>query len=305
MFDKSYTAAGELLRDADSAMYRAKALGGNQHHLFDSTLHASAVELIKLEGELKRAVERHEWLIHYQPIVSLESGELIGAEALLRWSHPQRGVLSPNAFIDVAEDTGLILNIGDYILRTTCAQAQAWRASGHPNFWVSVNLSARQFQDSNLVEKMTRILTETGLPSDGLRLEITESVAIQNMERSIMTISKFEDMGISVSLDDFGTGYSSLSYLRQFPLKALKIDRSFIQDIHLNKKNEALIMAIIAMARSLGLEVVAEGVEKQEQLSFLRMNHCNYAQGFLLGRPIPREEFLNVLSNKKNRITND
>jgi len=291
MYDKSYTAAGELLRDADSAMYRAKALGGNQHQLFDSTMHTSAVELIRLEGELKRAVERKEWLIHYQPIISLESGKLIGAEALVRWSHPQRGILSPNKFMDVAEDTGIILKIGEYVLLTACSQAKAWRDAGNSNFWVSVNLSGRQFQDTTLVERITRILAEIGLRGNSLKLEITESIAILNMEHSIRTISRLEGMGISTSLDDFGTGYSSLSYLKQFPIKSLKIDRSFIQDIQVNTKNEALITAIIAMARSLGLEVVAEGVEKEEQLSFLRRHQCNSVQGFLLGRPLPAGEF--------------
>ena len=295
MFNKDYSTAGELLRDADAAMYHAKGLGGNQYQIFDNTMHISAVELMRLEGELKRAVERKEWLIHYQPIISLASGKPVGAEALVRWLHPQRGVLPPKEFIQVAEDTGLILPIGDHVLRMACEQAKVWRKSTRPNFWVSVNISARQFQEKDLIERITRILSETGLPSNGLRLEITESLAIQDIKYSIRLMKELNELGIYTSLDDFGTGYSSLSYLKQFPLKVLKIDRSFIHDIRINQKNEALITAIIAMARSFDLEVVAEGVEKDEQLTFLRSQSCDSVQGFLLSRPMPADELTKML----------
>ena len=291
LFSKEYNAAEELLRDADSAMYHAKAMGGNQHQLFDSTMHTSAVELIQLEGELKRAVERQEWLVYYQPIINLATGKPVGAEALVRWLHPQKGILPPQEFIRVAEETGLILSIGEYVLRTACLQVKAWREGGYPNFWVSVNISGRQFHNQNLTELVGNILSETGLPSDGLRLEITESVAIQDMEETIQVLKKMEALGISTSLDDFGTGYSSLSYLKQFPLKVLKIDQSFIQDVETNKKNETLIITIISMARSLGLEVVAEGVEKEEQLTFLRTHNCGNVQGFLLSHPLSADDF--------------
>lgn len=295
MFNKDYTTAGELLRDADSAMYYAKAQGGNQHQLFDNAMHISAVELIRLEGELKRAVERKEWLIHYQPIISLASGRLIGAEALIRWMHPIRGLLPPQDFIQAAEDTGLILPIGEYVMRAACAQVKAWREAGHPGFWVSVNISARQFQDKNLVGKVAQILLEMGLPSDALRLEITEGIAVRDREYTIKIMNELNALGVHTSLDDFGTGYSSLSYLKQFPLKVLKIDQSFIQDIHLNRKNETLVTAIISMARSLGLEVVAEGVEKDEQLAFLRSQFCDSVQGYLLSHPLPGTEFTRLL----------
>ena len=300
MFDKTYVSAEDILRDADSAMYYAKALGGNQYQLFDSTMHTSAVELIRLEGELKRAVERKEWLVYYQPIISLANGKPVGAEALIRWLHPQKGILSPKDFIQAAEDTGLILLIGEYVLRTACVQAKAWREAGHPNFWVSVNISARQFQDKNLVELVIQILSETNLPSEALRLEITESVAIRDMKYTIRIMNELNDLGVHTSLDDFGTEYSSLSYLKQFPLKVLKIDQSFIQDIQLNKKNEKLIMAIIAMGHSLGLEVVAEGVEKDEQLTFLRSQLCDDVQGFLLSRPISASDLTKKLNKKSN-----
>lgn len=295
MFNRNYETAGDLLRDADAAMYYAKALGGSQHQLFDNTMHTSAVELIQVEGELKRAVERKEWLIHYQPIMSVVSGKPVGAEVLLRWVHPQRGILAPKEFIAVAENTGLILPIGEYVLRTACLQAKAWREAGYVDFWVSVNLSARQFQDNNLIEKVTQILAETGLPNDGLILEITESVAIRDMAYTIKLMNRLEALGINTSLDDFGTGYSSLSYLKKFHLKVLKIDQSFIQDIQLDKKTESLIIAIINMARSLGLEVVAEGVEKDEQLAFLRAQQCKNVQGFLLSHPISAMDLTKLL----------
>jgi diguanylate cyclase (GGDEF)-like protein/PAS domain S-box-containing protein len=295
MFNKNYIRAEDMLRDADSAMYHAKALGGHQHQLFDDSMHTSAVELIRLEGELKHAVERQEWLVYYQPIISLATGKPVGAEALLRWIHPQRGLLTPQEFIKVAEDTGLILPIGEYVLRTACMQVKAWRENGHPNFWVSVNMSARQFQDNSLVQQIEQILSETSLPSEALRLEITESVAVRDREHTMKVMNELNALGVQTSLDDFGTGYSSLSYLKQFPLKVLKIDRSFIQDIELNKKNETLITGIISMARSMGLEVVAEGVERDEQLSFLRSQLCDQVQGFLISRPVPGAELSKLL----------
>lgn len=298
LFNSRYSTAGELLRDADSAMYYAKSMGGNQYQVFDDTMHTSAIELIRIEGELKHAVERNELLVHYQPIVSLTNGKPVGAEALLRWLHPLRGLLAPQDFIQVAEDTGLILSIGEYVLRTACAQAKAWREAGHPNFWVSVNISARQFQDKNLVEKITRIFTETGLPGEALRLEITESVAVRDKDYTVKIMNELNAQGVHTSLDDFGTGYSSLSYLKQFPLRVLKIDQSFIQDIQNNPKNESLIAAIITMARSLGLEVVGEGVEKVEQLTFLQSLLCDNAQGFLLGSPISGMEISRLLEKE-------
>jgi diguanylate cyclase (GGDEF)-like protein/PAS domain S-box-containing protein len=295
MFNKNYTAAEDLLRDADLAMYHAKRLGGNQYQFFDETMHTIAVEQLQLEGELRHAVARKEWLVYYQPIISITSGEPVGAEALVRWMHPQRGILAPGEFIQVAEDTGLIVPIGEYVLRTACQQAKAWRDAGYSTFWVSVNISARQFRNKDLIEMIARILEETGLPSGGLRLEITESVAVQNTEYTIKIMNELDAMGVYTSLDDFGTGYSSLSYLKQFPLRVLKVDQSFIQDIQHSPKNEALIKAIIGMARSLGLEVVGEGVEKAEQLQFLRTQMCDQVQGFLFSRPIPAEELGKLL----------
>lgn len=297
LFNEKYTKADELLRDADAAMYVAKAQGGNQYRIFDATMHTNAVELIRLEAELKRAVEREEWVIHYQPIVSLTTNKAVGAEALVRWNHPHRGLLYPKDFIHIAEETGAIIPIGEHVLRSACAQVKIWRDSRHPDFWVSINLSARQFQDTELTKKVASILSATGLNSKALHLEITENVAILDMEYTNNLLTELDKLGVQTSLDDFGTGYSSLSYLKQFPLKILKIDQSFIRDIQSNKKNESLIMAIIAMARSIGLEVVAEGVEKGEQLEFLRNQLCDNVQGYLLSHPVSASDMTRLLEN--------
>jgi diguanylate cyclase (GGDEF)-like protein len=292
-----YNNAEDLMRDADLAMFRAKTLGRNRDQVFDMTMFTGAVALLQLEVELKRAVARQEWLVLYQPIVSLQTGKISGVEALLRWQHPQRGSVSPLEFIRVAEDTGYIVTIGEYVLRIACQQVRAWRDIGHVGLWVAVNISARQFQDENLVEMVRKILTETGLPSDGLHLEMTESVAMQDLEFSIKILKELDKLGVSVALDDFGTGYSSLSYLKRFPLKVLKIDQSFVQDIYINKNSEAIMEAILAMARSLNLDVVAEGVEKEDQLEFLRLLGCDYAQGFYLSHPLSALELGEALNN--------
>jgi len=298
--DNNYDSAEDLLRDADLAMYRAKSLGRNRHQIFDAAMFTGAVALLQLEVELKRAVARQEWQVLYQPIVSLVSGETIGVEALLRWLHPQRGVVYPLEFIRVAEDTGYIVPIGEYVLRTACRQIKAWRDAGRAGLWVAVNISARQFQDEHLVDMVRQILAETGLPSDGLRLEVTESVAMHDLEYSIRILNELDGLGVYASLDDFGTGYSSLSYLKRFPLKVLKIDQSFIQDIRINKNSEAITEAIIAMARSLKLEVVAEGVEKEDQLEFLRTLVCDHVQGFYLSLPLPATELSAIFEHNSD-----
>jgi diguanylate cyclase (GGDEF)-like protein len=295
LYNSSYTKPSELLRDADTAMYHAKALGGNRYQLFNESMHINALELIQLEGDLKRAIAKHEWLVYYQPIVSLGSGETIGAEALVRWLHPKRGIVLPDKFIHIAEETGQISAIGEFVLRTACAQCKAWRDAGRSEMWVSVNLSGRQFQDQNLVEMVKQILIKTGLPGNGLLLEITESVAIWDIDYTVRILNDLAKLGVYASLDDFGTGYSSINHLKRFPFKSLKIDQSFIREIHSNKKSASLTVAIISMARSLELEVVAEGVEKEEQLSFLRTQLCNNAQGFLIDHPMPADDLTRVL----------
>jgi diguanylate cyclase (GGDEF)-like protein/PAS domain S-box-containing protein len=297
LFNDKYTQPQEILADADTAMYRAKVLGGGRYQIFDTNMLTKALALLQLEADMKRAVKNQEWLVYYQPIISLASGKVSGVEALIRWMHPERGIVAPLDFIPEAEETGLIIPIGEFVLRTACLQAKAWRDAGLSELWVSVNLSGRQFQDQNLVQKIEKILLETGLPSDGLRLEITESVAMQDFAYGIRVLKDLNKLGVHVSLDDFGNGYSSLNYLKQFPLKVLKIDQSFVQDIMVNKNSNAITMAIITMARSLGLEVVAEGVEKEEQLAFLKSKFCDEVQGFLFSKPLPASELTGLLQN--------
>jgi len=301
-FNKIYTHPQDILRDADTAMYRAKALGGGCYQVFNTSMHTKAVALLQLEADMKRAVANQEWRVYYQPILSMATGEISGVEALVRWNHPKRGMLLPLEFIHEAEDVGLILSIGEFVLRTACLQARAWRNAGFSGLWVSVNLSGRQFQDRNLVQKVSRILSETGLPSNCLRLEVTESVAMQDLTYSIDVLNELNGLGVQVFMDDFGNGYSSLSYLKRFPLKALKIDQSFIQDIMINKNSEAITVAIIAMAHSLGLEVIAEGVEKDDQKTFLKGIFCDHLQGFLFSEPLPGKELTNFLQKNLRKI---
>jgi EAL domain-containing protein (putative c-di-GMP-specific phosphodiesterase class I) len=276
-------------------MNRAKAKGGGCYQVFDTSMHTKAVELLQLEADMKRAVKKQEWQVYYQPIISMDSGEINGIEALLRWMHPQRGLLLPQDFIHEAEDIGLILPIGEFVLETACRQAKAWRDAGFSQLWISVNLSGRQFQDRNLAQKVSRILTETGLPSQSFRLEVTETIAMQDIEYSVDVLKELNSLGVLVLLDDFGNGYSSLSHLKRFPLRALKIDQSFIQDIMVNKNSEAITVAIIAMARSLGMDVIAEGVENEEQNAFLKKIFCDKVQGFLYSKPLPANELTALL----------
>jgi diguanylate cyclase (GGDEF)-like protein/PAS domain S-box-containing protein len=295
LFNKMYTHPQDILRDADTAMYHAKALGGGCYQVFNPSMHIKAVALLQLEGDMKRAVADQEWQVYYQPILSMSNQEICGVEALVRWNHPRRGLLMPQEFIHEAEDVGLILPIGEFVLRTACLQVKAWRTAGFSNLWVSVNISGRQFEDHDLVQKVSQILAETGLPSEALRLEVTESVAMQDLNYSIDVMNELNGLGVQVFLDDFGNGYSSLSYLKRFPLCALKIDQSFIQDIMVNKNSEAITTAIIAMARSIGLEVIAEGVEKEDQKSFLKGLFCDQVQGFLFSEPLPANALITYL----------
>lgn len=286
-----YNQPDDLLRDADIAMYRAKALGKARYAVFDTGMHTRAVELLHLEASLRRAIEQQEFRLYYQPIICLASGKITGVEALLRWQHPQRGLISPGEFIQVAEETGLIIAIGEWVLQTACAQSKAWRDRGLPPLFVAINLSARQFQHQNLLELIKKILKETGMAAQTLKLEITESIAMRDLDFSIPVLKELSAMGVQILIDDFGTCYSSLGYLNRFPINALKIDQSFVKDIPNNADNTAIIKAIIAMAHSLKLKVIAEGVETEEQLIFLRSQACDEIQGYLLSHPLPAEVF--------------
>jgi diguanylate cyclase (GGDEF)-like protein len=290
VFNGKYTYSQQLLRDADSAMYRAKAMGGGHYAIFDDTMHANAMALLHMEADLKRAVEKQEWQVYYQPVITLPERSIVGFEALVRWNHPQRGILDPIEFIHIAEETGLILPVGEFVLREACRQLQAWRAQKPSGLWVSVNLSARQFEDQNLLKTIERVLAESGLPGDSLQLEITESVAMKDFAYSARVLNDLSRLGIQIALDDFGNGYSSLGYLNRFPIKIIKIDHSFIKDIERNSSSAAIITAIVSMSHTLGMEVVAEGVETEAQLAFLQSISCNKIQGNLICRAGPAEQ---------------
>ena len=285
--------AESLLRNADRAMYRAKELGRNNVQYATPENDAAADERLALEQHLRHGVERGELELHYQPMLEIATGRLVGAEALLRWNHPERGLMQPEEFIHIAEETQLIVPIGAWVLRTACAQMKQWHALGHPRLRLAVNLSPRQFQDVRLISTIERTLAETELPPSLLDLEITESTAMQNAELSVSILTRLKQMGVRIAIDDFGTGYSSLSYLKRFPIDTVKIDRGFVRD--LTKDDAAIISAVISMARALELRTVAEGVETQEQLDFLRREQCSEMQGFLYSEPLPAERFAQTL----------
>lgn len=286
----TYEHAEDLLRDATIAMFRAKVLGRARYEVFDPAMHTWATTQLRLEGELRRALERQELVLYYQPIVSLTTGAILGVEALLRWRHPTRGLVSPAAFIPTAEETGLIVPIGDWVLRTACRQVKKWQAEGHPALQISVNLSARQFRRKDVAKLVAQVLEETNLQPHCLELELTESIFMEDAESAIETLQELRSLGVSLALDDFGTGYSSLSYLKRFPLSSLKIDGSFMHDLNTNMSDATIVMAIIAMSHHLKLRVVAEHVEHEAQLEFLRANQCDAYQGFLCSPPLPAEE---------------
>jgi len=295
----NYEKADDMLRDADTAMYRAKTMGKAQHQIFDVGMHAAVSSLLELEADLRRAIQNEEFQVHYQPLISLANGAVMGTEALLRWQHPKRGLLPPSAFITILEETGMIIPVGEWVLRTACKQNKAWQDAGFPHLRVAVNFSARQFQIRNLAELIRSVLAETGMPAETLEVEITESTALKDTILTLETLDQLHALGVNISLDDFGTGYSALGYLNRYPFQTLKADRTFISDIPGDSKDTAITAAIIAMAHSLKLRVVAEGVETVEQLDFLRSNNCDEVQGFLFSRPVPPDELANLLQKKE------
>jgi EAL domain-containing protein (putative c-di-GMP-specific phosphodiesterase class I) len=258
-------------------------------------MHARALERLKLEQGLRHALERRELELHYQPQMELRGGRIIGVEALLRWRHPQRGLISPMEFVPLAEETGLIEIIGEWVLRTACEQAKAWQQARLPALRMAVNLSPRQFLRPGIVNTVGRVLQETGLDPGYLDLEITEGLLMKNVEGSIATLRALKAMGVRLSIDDFGTGYSSLNYLKRFPIDQLKIDKSFVSDLITNQDDNAIALAVIAMAHSMRLKVIAEGVENEAQLAFLQKNRCDEMQGYYLSRPLPPRQITALL----------
>jgi diguanylate cyclase (GGDEF)-like protein len=284
-----------LLKAADVAKHRAKQMGRNNYQYYLPTMNVHTVERLELESDLRNALERREFILHYQPKVEIKTGMITGTEALLRWNHPLRGLVSPMDFISLAEETGLIVPIGEWVLATACAQNKLWQDQGLPKLGIAVNLSARQFGDSRLLARLTRIIQASGIDPSSLELEITESIMMSHGESAVAVLEQLNSIGVQIAIDDFGTGYSSLGYLKHFPIDTIKVDRSFIRDIPADSGDMKIARAIIAMAHALRLKVVAEGVETAEQLKFLRAQHCDAAQGYFLYRPLPADEAADVL----------
>ena len=278
-----------MLRSADAAMYRAKAAGRNNYCFYSTTMLARSLERLDVENDLRSAIQRDELRVVYQPKVDLATWSIVGVEALLRWQHPTRGWIPPAEFIPVAEETGLILDLGEFVLAKACAQLTEWRAR-NIDISIAINVSSQQFRFGEFATHVLQTIRQAGVPPQNLEIEITESLLMRNVDENIEALRLLHDAGIRLSVDDFGTGYSSLSYLKDFPLHALKIDRSFVRDLHNSRDDAAICAAILAMARELGLKVIAEGVETEEQLEFLRRHGCDEIQGFIFSKPLPPEE---------------
>jgi len=279
-----------LFRNADTAMYAAKRNGKNQFQFYNKTMSASAQKRLTMEGQLRNALERNELQLHYQPQMELDSGRVIGVEALLRWQNEELGNVPPDTFIPIAEDSGLVIPIGEWVLRTACTQLKAWQDTGVPILRVAVNISVRQFMHPGFQELVERVLQETGLEAESLELETTESLLMHDVEGAIELLHDLKALGVQLAIDDFGTGYSSLSYLKNYPIDRLKIDRAFVRDITTNSQDAAITKAVIAMAHNMDLRVIAEGVETKEQLNYLSEKNCHELQGFYLSKPVPAHE---------------
>jgi diguanylate cyclase (GGDEF)-like protein/PAS domain S-box-containing protein len=294
-----YERAEDLLRDADTAMYRAKVLGKKRHIVFDREMHDRAMEVLQIETDLRRAITRKEFFLNYQPIVSLETGKVASFEALVRWRHPERGLVQPSEFIPVAEETSLIIPLGLWVLNEACRQVREWQKLhlADDDVTISVNLSSRQFSQADLIEQVSSALRDSGLRPGCLKLEITESMVMENIDTAIGMLTQLRALGVGISIDDFGTGYSSLSYLHRFPIDTLKIDRSFVTQMTDNTENAEIVRTIVTLARSLDMDVIAEGVETREQLRQLGNLGCDYGQGYLFSRPVGASQALELLLN--------
>jgi len=298
LYPQDGKSADLLLRNADAAMYKAKKSGANQFQFYTATLNTESLDSLEKEMQLRHAITNKELFLFYQPQIDIKSEKVIAVEALVRWKHPKNGVLLPIDFIPLAEETGLIVPIGEWVLRTACQQNKAWQDSGLPPIRIAVNITTQQLNQYNLVEIVKNILDETQLKPEYLELELTENSIISNIN-VINTINTLKDLGLHIALDDFGTGYSSLSYLKDIHLDRLKIDKSFVQNILLNRGDEVIIQAIITMAHSLNLEVLAEGIETEKQLNFLKKQNCGEIQGFYFSKPLSTSDLELVLAGKE------
>jgi predicted signal transduction protein with EAL and GGDEF domain len=302
-FPEDGLSAEVLIRNADTAMYHAKQQGKAAFQYYSAAMNAASVERLTLETGLRRALEDGSLELQYQPQVETKSGRIIGAEALLRWRHPERGYISPSSFIPIAEDSGLILPIGEWVLERACAQSVAWQRAGLPQIPVAVNVSGVQFQRQDLTAVVRRTLDATGLAPSLLHIEITETVIISARERAVAVLAQLRELGVRLALDDFGTGYSSLSYLKSFPIDTLKIDRSFVSEMLTDSTTASIIEAIISMTRVLGLSVIAEGVEDQAQYKFLQEIGCDAVQGFYISKAVPADEFAKLVAERRQPVS--
>jgi diguanylate cyclase (GGDEF)-like protein len=292
----------QLLNHANTALAKAKQQGGDQYEFYTPAFNIGSSDRLALQSSLRHALERQELQVYYQPQLDLTTGQIVGAEALVRWQHPERGLVSPDKFIPLAEETGLIIPIGEWVLQTACKQTQVWQNAGFSSLRVAVNLSSRQFSQIDLRKQLVQILMDTGLDPKYIELELTESMLVQNTEVAIRRLNALKSLGVQIAIDDFGTGYSSLSYLQQFPFDILKIDRCFIRNITENANNAAITKAIIEMAKSLKLKLIAEGVETEAELSFVYTHQCDGMQGYLFSRPVPAPEFEQLLRADKRLL---
>jgi EAL domain-containing protein (putative c-di-GMP-specific phosphodiesterase class I) len=288
-----------LLKNADVAMYRAKEQGRNTYQHFSPAMNARAFERLALATSLRHALDRGQFLLHYQPQMDLATRRIIGMEALVRWQHPEWGMVPPGKFIPLSEENGLILPIGEWVLKAACEQNKTWQKAGLTPIRVAVNLSARQFKQQNLLATVEEVLVETGLSAQHLELELTEGLIMDNAEHTIATLTELNRMGVRLSIDDFGIGYSSLSYLKRFPVHSLKIDQSFVRDLTKNQGDAAIVRAIITLAHSLNLSVLAEAVETPEQLAFLQSLACDQVQGYLFSPPLPGPQATELLTQNR------
>jgi EAL domain-containing protein (putative c-di-GMP-specific phosphodiesterase class I) len=297
MFPEHGADGETLIKNADAAMYSAKDNGRNNCRFFTDDMNAQVVERLTLENSLRPALDKKELFLMYQPQIDMTTGKVFGLEALLRWQHPELGLVPPDRFIRIAENSGLILPIGEWVLRTACSQTRKWQEEGLPDAIVAVNVSAIQFRQEGFCELIRRVLDETGLAAQYLELELTESLLLSSADMTFAVLKDLKAMGLKLAIDDFGTGYSSLSYLKHFPVSKLKIDRSFIRDVATNPDDAAITTAIISMAKSLHLKVIAEGVENEAQMSFLRAHQCDEIQGYYFSKPLMADEVPDKLQN--------